>query len=436
MATGQLHHTAEGNPPGRSFRFLASAAAAEGFGDALTRAVLPILAVAVLGLGPAFVGILNATGIAAFLLLGVGVGIAVDRAGKPRAAMGAASLLRCGVLLALAAALWRGGLTGGVLFAAAVLIGVADVVFTTAHSTVVPRVVGQGGLRRAYSRLAVINQTTAAGGAGAAGAILAVIGMPLLLLAGAGAYAASCLFQRGIRLDDVEPRPEAEPVAGSKPGPAGKPGPGGQRRPAAARRRARGGFASLRHSPALRALTLSACLTNAGAMVGNTVLPVYVLRDLAVAPGAFAALGVLSALGAVGGAAAAPYLSGRMGLRALRTGSALLGVPAVLLAVFCSVLPGPETAWLAAQTLVWGFLVAVAGVAGAEVLPRVVPHHELATVGAAQRTLTLGVMPAAAVLAGLAAAAVGTVPVLWLWALLAGAAALPVACTGSLAPFR
>ncbi|MCQ1995847.1 MFS transporter [Arthrobacter sp. zg-Y1171] len=415
MATDQLPDpvTADGGRSGRPFRFLASTGAAEGFGDALTRTALPILAVAVLGLGPVFVGILNATGIAAFLLLGMSAGVAVDRIGKPLLAMGAASLLRCGVLLFLAAGAWQGWLSGSGLFAAAVLIGIADLLFTTAHSTVVPVVSGPQGMKRAYSRLAMINQATTAGGAAAAGTVLGLLGMPVLLLTGAAAYASSWLVQLGIRL------------------PAAAPAPG---RPA--RGRARHGFATLRRTPALRALTLSACLTNAGAMVGNTVLPVYVLRDLAVAPSAFAALGVLSALGAVSGAAAAPYLTGRLGLKAVRTGAALLSVPAVLLAVFCSALPGPALVWLAGSTLAWGCLVALSGVAGAEVLPRTVPRNELATVGAAQRTLTLGVMPVAALLAGLAAAAAGTLPVLWLWAVLAGLAALPVAFTKSLAGSR
>ncbi|MCQ1953755.1 MFS transporter [Arthrobacter sp. zg-Y238] len=414
MATAQLPESAAVRiRGGRSFRFLASTAAAEGFADALTRTVLPILAVAVLGLGPGFVGILNATGIAAFLLLGVSAGVIVDRIGKPLLAMGAASLLRCGVLLFLAGGVWQGWLSGTGLFAAAVLIGISDLLFTTAHSTVVPAVSGPQGMKRAYSRLAMVNQTTTAGGAAAAGTVLGLLGMPVLLLTGAAAYASSWLLQHGIRL------PAAAPVPG---------------RPA--RGRARRGFATLRCTPALRALTLSACLTNAGAMVGNTVLPVYLLRDLAVAPSAFAALGVLSAFGAVSGAAAAPYLSGRMGLRALRAGAALVSVPAVLLAVFCSILPGPDLVWLAGSTLAWGFLVALSGVAGTEVLPRTVPQNELATVGAAQRTLTLGVMPVAALLAGMAAAAAGTGPVLWVWALLAGLAALPVACTKSLAQFR
>jgi MFS family permease len=407
--------TSVGNRSGRSFRFLLGTGAAEGFGDALTRTLLPILAVAVLGMGTGFVGILNAIGLAAFLLLGMPIGMMVDRRRRRRRAMGAAAALRVLVLAGLAVAYLAGGLSGPLLMGAAVLIGTADVVFTTAQGTVIPAIVARDGLKRAYSRLAVIQQSTSTAAAATAGTVLALLGMPLLLMTAAAAYAGSCLLQFGIKL----------PPGAGDPAPLGK-----------TRGRFRKGFTTLRRTPALWALTVSACLTNAGAMLGNTVLPVYILDDLAISPAAFAALGVFSAAGAIAGAAAAPRLSEQFGLRTLRAGAALLCVPAVMAAIACQWLPGPALAWLAVQSLAWSFLISVSAVAGAEVLPRSVRPHELATVGSAQRTLTLGVMPIAALLGGLTGALTGPAPLLWVWALLSGAAALPVIATKSLIPFR
>ncbi|MCC3271798.1 MFS transporter [Arthrobacter zhangbolii] len=436
----------------RGLGFLLATAAAEGFGDAVSRAVLPILAVSVLGLGAGFVGVLNAIGIAAFVLLGVQVGAAVDRRGQPHSAMGAASLLRCLALLGLAAAAVGGWLSPTMLAAAAVLVGVADVVFTTAQTVLIPAVAGRRGLKHAYSRLAITGQTASATAAAAAGAFLALLGMPLLLAAAAVAYAASRLFQlglpRSVRSGALgterqpatkrEPGAEREPGADRQPGNSGLAGTGadGHQPQVRPRRAGREGFAILRKSPALRALTLSACLTNAAAMVGNTILPVYVLRDLSLPPAAYAVLGAFGALGAVLGAAAAPSISSRLGLRVSRAGAAVLSVPAILLAVACTRLPGPELVWLGLEFLLWAFLVAVAGVAGSEVLPGTVPPDRLATVGAAQRTLTLGVMPVAALAAGLLGATAGTPPVFWLWVLLAAAAAVPIVGTRSLDRFR
>ena len=449
--TGPAHSasgsgTAAGPGAGRGFGSLLGTAAAEGFGDALARTVLPILAVAVLGMGPAFVGALNAVGVAAFLLLGVPAGAAIDRRRRPLSAMGAASLLRSLVLLGLAAAVFTGALSAPVLAAAAVLIGVADVVFTTAQTSVVPGVAGKRGLKHVYSRLAITGQASSAAAAGTAGAVLALVGMPLLLAATAAAYAASRVFQLGLpRRSDEATGPGMRDSRATRDGRAAKDNgsaadPGAPRRRIRSRLRPRGewrrGFALLRASPALSALTLSACLTNAAAMVGNTVLPVYVLQDLAVSPAAYAALGMFAALGAVLGAAAAPGISGWLGLRATRASAALLSVPTVLVAVGCTWLPGPETAWLAVEFFLWAFLISLSGVAGSEVLPRTVAADQLATVAAAQRTFSLGVMPVAAVVAGCVGAWLGTAPVFCLWLLLAAAAAVPIVRARALDQFR
>lgn len=404
-----------GGENGRSFRYLLGTGAAEGFGDALTRTVLPILAVAVLGLGTGFLGILNAIGLAAFLLFGMPIGMAIDRLRNRGRVMGSASFVRFLMLAALTIAYFAGWLSGPLLLGAAVLIGVADVVFTTAQSTVIPVVVEPGALKHAFSRLAVINQSTSTAAAAAGSAMIGLIGIPVVLLTAAAAYAGSCLLQLGIRLGSTET---------SRPG---GPGPRGQFRE---------GFRILRRTPALAVLTVSGSLTNAGAMLGNTVLPVFVMRDLAIQPAAFAALGVLSAVGAITGAAAAPRLTGKLGLKKLRSGASLLSVPAVLTTVACQWLPGPELVWLAFQSFAWSLLISVSGVAGAEVLPRIVPRNHLATVGAAQRTISLGIMPIAALLGGLIGTVTGPVPLLWVWAILAGSAALPIIRTKSLEQFR
>ena len=410
----EVHSAASaGEASPRTLRFILATGAAEGFGDALTRTLLPILAVTVLGLGTGFVGLLNAVSLTAFLLLGMPAGMLIDRIRNRTRAMGAATLVRCLAAVLLTAGYCLDLLSGPALLGAAVLVGVADVVFTTAQSTVIPAAVPPRGLKAAYSRLALVNQAASTTAAAAGSAALALLGLPGMMLAAAASYAGSLVFQRGIRVSPV-PRVRRREAGGQF----------------------RRGFATLRRTPALWALTLSGTLTNAGAMLGNTVLPVFVLRDLGIDPAAYAGLGVVAAAGAMAGAAAAPRLTAGLGLKVLRTGAALLTVPAVGMAVACQWLPGPEITWLAAQSLAWSFLVSVSAVAGAEVLPRTVAPGELATVGSAQRTITLGVMPVAAVLGGFPAGLAGPVPLLVVWALLSGAAALPLLRADSLRGFR
>lgn len=399
----------------RAFTYVLATSAAEGFGDVLARTLLPILAVSVLGYGTGFVGVINSIGLSAFLLLGMPVGIILDRLRNRRRAMGVATLARCLALAGLACAYYTSWLSGAVVLGIAVVIGLADVVFTTAQSTVIPHVVPSKHLKTAYSRLTVVNQGASTVAAAAGSLTLGVLGLPGMMWATVCSYAGSTLLQRGIKLKP--PTRRKDPAV-----------------------RVRGGFLdgfrTLRQIPALWALTLSNALTNAGVMLGNTVMPVFILRDLDIVPAAFAGLGIVSAIGAIIGATVAPHLSARVGLRKLRTWTALLSVPVVGIAIACQQLAGPELAWLAAQSLAWSFLVSIAAVAGAEVLPLTVPPEELGTVGSAQRTITLGIMPIAALMGGALAVLIGPSPLLILWAVLAGAAALPISRERSLGSFR
>ncbi|WP_189638457.1 MFS transporter [Glutamicibacter arilaitensis] len=397
----------------KSFRFILATTAAEGFGDALARTLMPLLAVTVLGYGTGFVGVINSIGLGAFLLLGMPIGMLIDRLRDRRRAMGAASLARFLALGGLTVAFFAGWLSGPIVVGVAVVIGLADVVFTTAQGPVIQGLVPGRGLKLAYSQLTIANQSAGTTAAAAGSAMLGLLGLPGLLCLTICSYAGSCLLQRGIpqKLGSVN----------------------------LGRRERRGlfdGFRTLRQSPAIWSLTISSALINAGVMLGNTVLPVFLLRDLGLAPALFASLGIVSAIGAILGAALAPRLSAKFGIRTLRTAAALLSMPAVAMAIACQQLPGHELIWLAAQSMCWSFLVAIASVAGAEVLPRTIPAETLASVGSAQRTITLGVMPVAALLGGSIAVIAGPVLLLWIWAFLAGCAALPVIRTAEIDAYR
>src|SRR3954447_7704885 len=71
------------------FRRLWISAAFEGIGDEASRVVVPILAVSMLGAGTLEVGIINALGVSAFLILGLPIGVLVDRFHRRRLMVGA-----------------------------------------------------------------------------------------------------------------------------------------------------------------------------------------------------------------------------------------------------------------------------------------------------------------------------------------------------------
>lgn len=400
-------------PLPRSFRYLVLTRAGEGFGDSLAGTIMPILAVSVLGLGTGYVGVLNSIDLGTFLLLGVPIGMIIDRMRRRGTAMTMATSMRCLVLASLLALYLTQTLSGPVLLLAAGIIGIADVVFTTAETTVIPALVPKKRLKHAYSRLAVTSQSASAAAADTGSLALGFLGMPRMITLAVTSYVSSLLSQLGIQ---APAQPETMQI-----------------RPKA---RLRDGFVALWEIPALRALTTSAALTNAGVMLGNTILPVFILSDLDVSPAIYAALGVISTIGAIIGAGLAPRLSGHNGLRRLRIACALVAVPAVLLAVFCQQLPGPELIWLAIQGLSWNLLVSISAVSGAEVLPKTISQEQLASVAASQRTITLGIMPISALIGGALGTVTGSVPMLVVWAGLAGLAALPILAEGSLEDYR
>lgn len=122
--------SARPSPPG----WFIVTAALESVGDGIARSLLPIVAVTILGAGPAFIGILNAVSLAGFLLLSLPLGALADRWSAPVRMMSASSLARAVAVLAGLCA-WALGMLDGVLglvllLAMALIIGIADVVFT------------------------------------------------------------------------------------------------------------------------------------------------------------------------------------------------------------------------------------------------------------------------------------------------------------------
>ena len=115
-----------------AFRKLWIASAFEGIGDEASRVVIPIVAVSMLGAGSWEVGIINALGMSAFLVLGLPVGVWVDRL-RRRRLMITADVFRAVVVLSVPAAFMAGAMTIGHLLVCVALISVADVVFTTAQ---------------------------------------------------------------------------------------------------------------------------------------------------------------------------------------------------------------------------------------------------------------------------------------------------------------
>jgi MFS family permease len=191
----------------------------EGVGDEVSRVVIPIIAVSMLGAGSWEVGIINALGMSAFLVLGLPIGVWVDRR-RRRKLMITADVVRALVVLSVPAAFVAGVMTIGHLLVCVALIGVADVVFTTAHGAFVPSVVGQDRISDAHARLQTAASAVAVGSPSLTGALLSVIAAPFALVTAGVSYALSAQALVSISVDEDVRRTREREDSGWRPGPA------------------------------------------------------------------------------------------------------------------------------------------------------------------------------------------------------------------------
>ncbi|HET8794939.1 MAG TPA: MFS transporter [Arthrobacter sp.] len=386
------------------FRNLWASGALESAGDEASRTLVPIIAVSMLGAGAFDVGVINALGLSAFLVLGVPIGVWVDRMRKRRI-MVAADLCRAAVIAALPAVYLFDALTIWHLFLAVALISVADVFFTTAHSTFLPLIVRGHDLSEANARLESAQTAVTVAMPALGGALIRIVAAPLVLLMASVSYLLSAVLIRRIKHDESVPQAEGRSVAG-----------------AAAKE---GIFFTVRH-PVLRPLFLSGMMINTAAMFGNAASAVYALTMLGISPAVFAALGAVSALGGLTGSLLAVPLLRRFGIGRTKIVTSMAALPVISLLPLAGVLPYPPVIWVGVSGFGWACLIVTTSVAGSGIAPRVTPSRMLGSVTASSRLFVLGIMPVASVVGGAIAAWAGVVPALWAWAAIAAASALPI----------
>lgn len=349
-----------------------------------------VIAVAVLGASAAQMGLLNAAGMVAFLVLAAPVGVLVDRVSS-RVSLVSSSLVKAGLAALTAALILTNTLTFPILLSIAVVFGISSLVTETGQVAVVPRIeTGRGISALAGSLQAWDNALGIVVPASAAVAISYLSGG--WVLAGATLLlAAAALIARRIR---PAPIPSEPPALRSRMASA----------PLLAQLRA--GFGPFRSSSALRRVTASTSLLNAALAVISAVEMVYLLRVVGLP---IPAVGASATAGAIGGTLGA-MLSGRIVARfglglVVRSASVCLLVAAGLLLAL--LLPAPLSALvviLCAQSFVWGFAQVAKNVAVYSWFTTIVPADLIGRASGLQRTATMGVVPVASLVGGVVGA--------------------------------
>ncbi|MCZ7377646.1 MFS transporter [Micromonospora sp. WMMC250] len=372
---------------GRDFRLLWSAAVSSRFGDALRTPALALLAATVTR-DPRIIAAVTVAGQLPPLLFGLLGGVYADRWDRRRT-MAVVDGVRAAVVAALAVAVALHRASVPVLLVAAFLLAALGTLFDSASFALLPALVPPDALPRANGRLQA-GAAVAGGflGAPAAGVLFAVApALPFALDAVTFAVAALLVLA-------LTPAP----VAATRPR-------SGVRRGSVWREIVDG----LRWLYAHRTLWRVTVLTSASNLAISgimAVLVLYALDVLRVPPAGYGLFAASAIVGGVVGALGAGRLAARLGtVPAL---GVVLAAETVALTGFAlarhPVPGGLALAVFAAGTVVWNSLWASYG-------QRSVPAGLLGRVGAAQRMVGLLTAPVGAALAGLAAAAFGTVPV-------------------------
>ncbi|MFE9745801.1 MFS transporter [Saccharothrix saharensis] len=374
-------------PLPRDFRLFWGSDAANQFGTAVYTFVLPVVAIEALAASEFQVGLLTAAGTAAFLVIGLPVGVYVDRTRK-RAVLAWSTVGRAVALATVPVAAWLGGLTFAHLLLAALVAGVLTVFFEVASQAYLPTLVERGGLVDANRRLVSTQQVARLSGRPVSGPLVQVLGSANAVLAITSSFLVSALLLWRMRTPEraVEPRERALWADMAE------------------------GLRFVFGHPLLRPIALCTTWFNLANAMWGAVTVLFLLRDLALSPAVAAVLMGVGSAGGVVAALATGWLA-RFGQVRLVWLSLLVTQPAWVLVPLAE--PGWRLALFAVGTLVASAGVVVYNVAQVSLRQALCPDRLLGRMNASVRFLTWGAMPVGAVAGGALAEWVGVRTTLW-----------------------
>ena len=372
---------------------------------------IEIVAVALLAASAWQMGLLNALSMVAFMILGIPIGVFVDRFEAVRALKLAlvAKVALAAVLVSVAAS---GHLTIPFLLAFATVMGIVTVATETAQVSTVPALTDhERQISRTVANIAtwdriasLVAPVAVAYGVTMLGAnwtLLAAVVFAVLAMILALCIARPCATQAG---PDAAESGDAEADAGE---------------PAAAAQapakqsfweQVKDGWAVLVADRQLAGMTWLSAFTNAGLSMGAAVESILVIQTLDLGVEFY---GILGSLAAVSGVAAS-FVSGRIAdavpVRKLYVWGGMGQCVAASLPLFAFAAPQAAVVLLIVHTMAWGLILTITNVASQIYAATTVEQRLLGRISAFRRTLTRGLVPIGSIVGGV----LGTVAGLWL----------------------
>jgi len=404
----------EGSRLGRNEVVLVAFTAMTNMADGVLKITLPLLAVG-LGGTPGQVAVVGLTLTLPWLLVSLPVGVLADRADRRRLII-FADLVRLAAALALLVVATGDGLSMAALYAAGLVIGVAEVVANTATGAIVPAAVPRRRRARANAWIAGVETLANEFCGPAVGGLLVGVGAALALGSSAGAFAAGAVLIallagsfRPVRRGAVGPTSGPEP--GAREGVAGMLAEIGE------------GLRFLWRDRLLRTLSLTITVLAGAWSAWLALMPSYATAVLEAEPRGYGLLISAIGLGGLAGAGLVAVVNRLLGVRWALFAD-LVGT--FLMMVVPAMFPA---AWAVGVAAFAGGMGGTLWTVNSRTIAQaLVPDHLLGRYGSAARLLGWGTLPLGAALAGVLADVYGlrvafavfavavaalTVPFLW-----------------------
>ena len=372
------------------------------FGSQITFLALPLVALLVLDASAFQVAVLATVEWLPWLLVSLPAGAWVDRV-RRRPVLILADLGRGAALLSIPVAYWLDALTLGQLYVVGFATGVLTVFFDVAYQSYLPSLVERRQLSDGNSKLEISRSAAGLVGPGMAGLLVELVTAPVAILGDAVSFLASAGFLARIKREEhLEPAPREsrlvhEIVEGV---------------------RYVLGHEYLRPSMAFVAVS------NFFNQVVWTMFIVYAVRSLGWTPGTIGLVLTLGNLGFLAGAVLAPRISTRAGV----------GVTMIATAAICSwpllLIPVAPAEYAIPAVVVALMVISFGGVVynvvAISLFQAITPDRLLGRMNASRRFVVWGVVPLGSLTGGALTALIGLRPTLWVGAIGASLAFLPL----------
>jgi MFS family permease len=359
-------------------------------GSQVTFLALPLAAILLFGATPFEVGVLGTLQFLPFLLLGLPIGVWVDRL-RRRPVLVIADIGRFVVLGSIPLAYAFDVLSLAHLYVAAFVTGVLTVFFDVAYAAYLPSLIDRDRLVEGNSKLEISRSGAHLVGPGVGGILVEAITAPVAILADAASYVGSVLFLLLIEKREPPIEPPAEPPRMVV--------------------QIREGLRYVFGHTLLRPIVVCTALLNLADGLGFAVLILFALRSLGLSPGA---IGILLALGHSGFLVGA-YLAGRSARR-FGVGPAVIGA-CVVLGLGYGVVPLATRSTAIPVLLVFGLLASLGGaiynVNVRSLIQSITPERMLGRTIATARVVVWGTIPLGSFVGGILGSQIGLRPTLW-----------------------